>query len=151
MALQILHRTLVFERRFPADVERVFAALADPVQRALWSAPSDGAAFVYDEADFRQGGRDIFRCGDKAAPQFTGVTTYIAIAPPIRIVSNEVVESGGAVLMASLLTTELEAQGPETDLRLTVQMVSFHGEEMVRGVEAGNAAALDNLALHLAG
>ncbi|MDE2166293.1 MAG: SRPBCC domain-containing protein [Alphaproteobacteria bacterium] len=60
------HATLVFERVCAAPVERVFAAFANPAERASWGAPSETAAFVYDEVDFREGGVDVFRCGDKS-------------------------------------------------------------------------------------
>jgi len=145
MDQQIKHRTFRFERYCDADIDRVFAALSDPVERARWSAPSTSAAFSYDTADFREGGQDVFRCGDSSNPQFTGVTTYIAITPSVRIVSSEVVESGGRKLMASLITTELEQRDKGTEVRVTVQVVAFAGDEMIKGVEAGNNAALDNL------
>jgi uncharacterized protein YndB with AHSA1/START domain len=63
-----LHATLVFDREVPAPVEDVFAAVADPVARTEWGASSDTAVVIYDEADFREGGQDRFRCGPKADP-----------------------------------------------------------------------------------
>jgi uncharacterized protein YndB with AHSA1/START domain len=48
------HGTLVFDRTYDAPSARVYAAFADPVARASWSAPSDTAIFVYDETDFRR-------------------------------------------------------------------------------------------------
>jgi hypothetical protein len=49
-----------------ADVSdgAVFASFADPVIRAKWSAPSDTAVLLYDEANFAIGGRDVFQCGE---------------------------------------------------------------------------------------
>lgn len=146
---EIRHKTLVFERRCEAPVSRVFAAFADPVIRASWSAPSDGAAFVYDHADFREGGEDRFRCGAKEDPQYTGHTTYISIVPNERVVSSEVVESGGRTLMSSLITTELQACGFATRLKVTVQVTSLFGDQMISGSEIGNNAALDNLVAHV--
>ena len=67
-ATDVLHATLVFERKIPAPPEKVFAALADPQARIAWGAPSDTAVLIYDESDFREGGRDCFRCGAKADP-----------------------------------------------------------------------------------
>lgn len=142
---EILHKTFVFERRCEAPVERVFAAFADPAVRATWSAPSNDAAFVYDEADFREGGEDQFRCGSKENPQYTGRTTYISIVPDRLVVSSETVETGGRTLMSSLITTELEASADTTRVKVTVQVVYFFGEGMLGGVEIGNNAALDNL------
>jgi uncharacterized protein YndB with AHSA1/START domain len=74
-----LHATLVFEREIPAPVEEVFAAFADPVARSEWGAPSDTAVVIYDEADFREGGQDRFRCGSKADPNIHGTTRYLEI------------------------------------------------------------------------
>ncbi|HEV2502543.1 MAG TPA: SRPBCC domain-containing protein [Mesorhizobium sp.] len=145
---EIGHRTFVFERRCKAPVSRVFAALADPVIRASWSAPSDGAAFVYDEADFRSGGEDRFRCGSKHNPQYTGRTTYISIVPGELVISSEIVEAGGRTLMSSLITMELEADGDATNVKLTVQVTSLFGDRMLVGTEIGNNAALDNLVEH---
>lgn len=145
MDYEIGHRTFVFERRCEAPVKRVFAAFADPVIRMGWSAPSDGAVFVYDETDFREGGEDRFRCGSKENPQYTGRTTYIAIVPDALVISSEIVESGGRKLMSSLLTTELEADGDATKVRVTVQVTSLFGDQMIAGTEIGNNAALDNL------
>ena len=85
------HGTIVFERIFAAPAPRVFAALSDPVARARWSAPSDTAVLIYDEADFRAGGRDIFRCGAKNDPRYRGETHYCDIVPNRRIVYTETV------------------------------------------------------------
>lgn len=49
-----LHRILTFEREVPASTEKVFEAIADPVARSQWGAPSDTAAISYDEADFQE-------------------------------------------------------------------------------------------------
>ena len=46
----------------------VFSELGDPLARARWSAPSNDT-IVYDEADFRIGGTDVFRCGPKGDPK----------------------------------------------------------------------------------
>lgn len=115
---------------------------------ARWSVPSDTAAFLYDEADFRVGGRDGFRCGSKQNPQYRGVTTYHGIAPNERIVWSETVENAGERLFVGLMTVTFEPAGPEaarTKLRLTAQVVSFAGEGMVENTRIGNNAALDNL------
>ena len=150
MDSQIKHRTFVFERVCNAEISRVFAALADPVERASWSAPSDTAAFIYDVVDFREGGEDAFRCGSKENPQFTGLTTYIAIQPDTLITSSEVVTSGGRKLMASLITTQLAQEGKTTRLLMTVQVTSFCSDDMLHGTETGNNASLDNLVTHFA-
>lgn len=140
-----LHATLVFERHVPAAIARVFAALADPVARSQWGAPGETAVVIYDEADFREGGQDRFRCGPKSNPNIQGTTRYLDILAPHRVVSSETIGMDGKRLCASLTTLELAAHGDSTRLTQTTQLASFIGEDMVRGHETGTHASLDNL------
>jgi uncharacterized protein YndB with AHSA1/START domain len=140
-----LHATLVFEREIPAPVEKVFAAFADPVARTAWGAPSETAVVIYDEADFREGWQDCFRCGSKADPKIHGTTRYLEIVPNRRVVSSETIVVEGKRLCASLTTLELTPDAGKTRLRSTTQLASFIGEDMVKGHETGNNASLDNL------
>ena len=71
-----VHSTLAFERELPAPIEAVFAAFADPAARAAWGVPSDTAVVIYDEADFREGGQDRFRCGARVNPNILGTVQY---------------------------------------------------------------------------
>jgi uncharacterized protein YndB with AHSA1/START domain len=140
-----LHTTLVFEREIPAPVEEVFTAFADPVARTAWGAPSDTAVVIYDEADFREGGQDRFRCGDRSNPNIYGTTRYLEIVVNSRVVSSETIVMDGKRLCASLTTLELTPHGEKTKLKSTTQLASFTGEDMVKGHEAGTDASLDNL------
>ena len=142
------HATLQLQRSYPAPVEQVFSEFADPVARARWS-PSGGDSLVYDEADFRAGGRDIFRCGPAGDLKFRGETRYLVIVPNVRVVSSECVDVNGQCLAVSLSTLEFSPGAHGTDLTLTVQMVSFAGAGMIAGYESGNRSALENLASHL--
>jgi len=139
------HSTLIFERLCSASIERVFAAFADPEERANWGAPSETAVFIYDKVDFREGGRDEFRCGDKSNPQYRGATTYYDIIPNERIVSSEIVETQGRKLLISMSTTTLEREGAGTKVTVTVQLTSLAGEDMLNGAKFGHNASLDNL------
>ncbi|HEX5183340.1 MAG TPA: SRPBCC domain-containing protein [Allosphingosinicella sp.] len=139
------HETLILERICVAPVERVFAAFADPVERANWGTPSETAAFIYDKVDFREGGSDVFRCGDRSNPQYRGVTTYHDIVPDERIISSEVVETEGRKLLISMATTALQAEGSGTRVIVTVQLTSLAGEGMLNGAKFGHNASLDNL------
>ena len=122
-----------------------FAAFADPVTRAAWGTPSDTAAFFYEEVDFRVGGRDAFRCGDKANPQYRGVTTYLDIATNGRIVSSEVADLARARLLISLSTAAFAPASEGTKLVVTVQATALVGDDMIRGAEFGHRASLDNI------
>jgi uncharacterized protein YndB with AHSA1/START domain len=140
------HKTFVFERICEAPVKAVFAAFADPKARARWGTPSSTAVMIYDEADFRVGGRDVFRCGSMADPRFRGETRYLGIVPDRRIISSETIETGGKPLSVSLVTVDLEpAADASTYVRLTVQLVSLDGPGMIAGSRTGYEAALDNL------
>ena len=150
LAIDVLHATLVFERKIPAPQEKVFAALADPQARIAWGAPSDTAVLIYDESNFREGGRDCFRCGAKADPNIHGVTQYLDIVEGLRIVSSETITVGGKRLCASITTVELSADGAGTRLKSTTQLASFIGEDMLKGHEAGNNGSLDNLVRYFA-
>ena len=140
-----LHETLIFERTVKASAATVFAAFADPAARAAWGAPSDTAVVIYDEADFRAGGCDRFRCGSKANPNIHGETRYLEITEDCRIVSSETISMDGKKLCASLTTLELTPHGSETKLKTTTQLASFIGQDMVSGHKMGTNASLDNL------
>jgi uncharacterized protein YndB with AHSA1/START domain len=141
-----LHATLIFEREIPAPIEEVFAAFADPATRTVWGAPSDTAVIIYDEADFRDGGQDRFRCGSKSSPNIHGTTRYLDIIAGRRVVSSETIVVEGKRLCASLTTLELTPDGGKTKLKSTAQLASFIGEDMIKGHEMGTNASLDNLA-----
>jgi uncharacterized protein YndB with AHSA1/START domain len=143
------HVTITLERYYPAPVERVFPEFADPVARSRWSAPSNDV-LIYDEADFRQGGRDVFRCGPPADPKFRGETTYHVIVPNQRVVSSETVDADGKRLAVSLMTLDFESAGDGSTVTLTVQIVSLVGPGMFEGYESGYQSALEGLSSHLA-
>jgi uncharacterized protein YndB with AHSA1/START domain len=140
-----VHATITFERIVPATADRVFAAYADVDDRKKWGAPSDNTALIYDQADFREGGEDVFRCGSKSNPNIQGTTRYLDVAVNRRIVSSETICLDGRRLCASLTTLELDPDGDHTKLKSTIQLVSFVGQDMVRGYENGTNASLDNL------
>ena len=88
------HATITLEHSYAAPLERVFSEFADPVARARWSAPSKDV-LIYDEADFRIGGKDVFRCGPGGDPRFRGETRYFNIVPNALVVSSEALDMEG--------------------------------------------------------
>jgi len=142
---EVIHATLVFERLVSAAVAEVFAAFADTDAKSKWGAPSDTAALIYDKTDFREGGIEQFRCGSKTDPNIHGTTHYLRITKNSGFVSTETIDVDGKRLCASLTTLELFEAGVKTRLRLTSQVASFIGQDMIKGHEIGNNASLDNL------
>ena len=140
-----VHATLIFERMVPATCSQVFTAYADIEERQKWGAPSDNTALIYDQTNFREGGEDAFRCGSKANPNIHGATRYLDIVVDRRIVSTEMISVDGQRLYASLQTLELAPDDDCTKLKSTIQLVSFVGQDMVKGHESGTNASLDNL------
>ncbi len=143
------HGTVVVERTLAVPVSRVYAAFADAKERASWGAPSDTAVFVYDETDFRVGGRDLARCGPKADPRFRVETRYLDIIPEQRVVWTETIRDGERPLAANLTTLALYSEGERTQVKVTVQVASFVGPAMIANTEAGHAGSLANMARRL--
>jgi uncharacterized protein YndB with AHSA1/START domain len=142
------HATITLEQSFPAPVERVFSQFADPVARAVWSAPSEDV-LIYDESDFRVGGKDVFHCGPKSNPKFRGETCYLHIVPNSHVVSSETVDIEDRRLAVALTTLDFEPTEDGSKLTVTVQIVSFGGQDVISGYESGNKSALKNLSQHL--
>jgi len=145
---KLQHATITLQHSYSAPPERVFAEFADPVARARWSAPSNDV-LIYDEADFRIGGKDVFRCGPKGDPKFGGETRYLDIVPNERVVSSETVDVSGERLAVALTTLDFEPTEDGTNLTITIQVVSFVGPDMIHSYESGNKSALKNLSQHL--
>jgi uncharacterized protein YndB with AHSA1/START domain len=147
----LAHETLVFEKAFPCPSHVLFEQFADPVARATWGIPSPKVVLIYDEADFRVGGRDLSRCGAKADPRFHVEVRYLEIVANQRIVYSETVAEGDKRLSAALHSIEIAAQDAGCILKATVQLASFDGADMAEGVRFGFGAALKNLAQRVAG
>jgi uncharacterized protein YndB with AHSA1/START domain len=145
------HETLVFERTFACPAEILYEAFADPGARARWGLPSPTATIIYDEADFRVGGRDRSRCGAKSDPRFQVDAVYLNIVPNQRIVYSEMVADGKRALSAALHTIEISHDGVKAHLKVTVQLAAFDGEDMAEGVRFGFGAALNNLGREIEG
>lgn len=141
----IAHATIVMERTYNASPTRVFNAWADVEARKRWSAPTPAITILYEEADFREGGRDISRCIEAGNADYVAQVLYLDIQRNRRIVFAEDVSHGEARVSAALISVELEARGAATRLLLTMQIASFDGAEMERGYHFGWSAALDNL------
>lgn len=141
---ETVHETIFFERHITAAITTVWNAYLDPVQRAQWSVPA-GEAMVFDEADFREGGGDRYRCGPPASLDFSVNVQYHKIIPEQLIVYTETVTTADQPLATSIVTWALSPSGRETRVKITAQLVSYVGQGMVDGHHHGHAKALEQL------
>ncbi len=141
----IAHATIVMERTYNAAPARVFSAWADVEARKRWSAPADNIRIEYEEADFREGGRDLSRCIEPDNEDYVATVDYIDIKRDQRIFFVEDIAHGKRRVSAALITVELTPKDAGTNLRLTMQIASFDGSNMEQGYQFGRSAALDNL------
>jgi uncharacterized protein YndB with AHSA1/START domain len=142
----IAHATIVMERTYNVTPARVYTAWSDIDARKRWSAPADNVRIEYEEADFREGGRDVSRCIEPDNEDYVAAVTYIDIKRDQRIAFVEDVTHGSKRVSAALISVELSPKGDSSHLLLTMQIASFDGSDMQKGYQFGWSAALDNLA-----
>jgi uncharacterized protein YndB with AHSA1/START domain len=144
--MTLAHATIVMERTYNASAARVFAAWADVEARKRWSAPAESIRIEYEEADFREGGRDVSRCIEPGNEDYVATVNYIDIKRDQRIAFVEDVTHGKKRVSAALISVELATIADATRLILTMQIASFDEADMEQGYQFGWNAALDNLA-----
>jgi uncharacterized protein YndB with AHSA1/START domain len=144
--MTLAHATIVMERTYNAAVQRVFNAWSDIEARQRWSAPAADIRIEYEQADFREGGRDVSRCIEPGNDDYIAAVTYIDIKRDQRIAFIEDIAHGKKRVSAALISVELAPRGAATHLLLTMQIASFDGSDMEKGYQFGWNAALDNLA-----
>lgn len=145
-----VHASLTLDRLYDAAPGQVFEAWAEPDIRARWGAPTPRHEVVFDQADFRVGGRDLSRCGLKGDLQIVVEARYEDIVEGRRIVFTETISHRDARLSVSLITVEMQPEGLATRLMLTCQIAALDGSDMAAGARSGWTGALANLAAELA-
>ena len=139
-----MHDTVEVAQEIGAPLELVWAAYADADKRVQWSVPA-GEGMVYDKAEFREGGRDRYRCGDPTSLEFHASVEYTKIVPEALIVYTETVQSAGQPLATGVVTWEFEPTTAGTYVRVISHIVSFVGGGMVDGTRNGHTKALQQL------
>jgi len=141
-----IHDTVQVTRSLNASLNAVWEAYADVSQRVRWAVP-EGEGMVYETSDFREGGRDRYRCGESESLEFYAEVEYTRIVPRETIVYVETVTMANLVLGTSLMTWHFESQNEDEDTVVTVtsQIVSFVGAEMITGNRNGHTAVLEQL------
>jgi uncharacterized protein YndB with AHSA1/START domain len=140
------HATIVMERTYNASPARVFSAWADVEARKRWSTPAENIRIEYEEADFREGGRDVSRCIEPGNDDYVAAVSYIDLKRDQRIFFVEDITHGKTRVSAALISVGVTPHGAATRLLLTMQIASFDGSNMEQGYQFGWNAALDNLA-----
>lgn len=138
------HGTIRLERRYKASPKRVFAAWAEPEARAKWDVPGRWA-IAEQSFDFRESGRELKRFGPQTDPRFVAETLYLDIVPQRRIVFSYSTTSNGTPISVSLTTIEMAADGRETRLLLTEQIVFLDGHDNAGNREEGLSSMLDKI------
>jgi len=141
------HATFVVERTYPASVERVFAAWADPKAKAVWFT---GQAEPDYQMDFRVGGREITRGGPPGGPVYSYEAAYQEIVDGRRIVYTNAMDKNGQRISVSVATVEFEATEGGARVKLTEQGVYLDGGDQPDIRRGGIEAQFEALAKTLA-
>jgi uncharacterized protein YndB with AHSA1/START domain len=148
--MSVTHSTFSLERTYDASPARVFAAWADPEQKAAWFAGPPDWPLAAFEVDFRVGGREINRGGPKGGPMHSFDALYYDIVPDERIVYSYEMHLDEKRISVSLATIELAPAGDGTRLTLTEQGAYLDDFDDPKLRETGTGSLLDALGAFLA-
>jgi uncharacterized protein YndB with AHSA1/START domain len=138
--MSVLHHTFTLERRYPAPVDKVFAAWRDPQVKKQWFA-GDGEHTL----DFRVGGTELLRASGPNGKHLAYEARYLDIVPERRIVYTSTLAADDALATVSTTSVEFEADGAGTLLVLTESDVFLDGQEEPAWRARGTGDWLDKL------
>ena len=140
------HHTVVVRRTLNAPCARVFAAWRDPSALARWYVPGDSnwTARVL-EHDFRVGGRKRLSFGPRGEMPYEEDCRYEDIVENARICFAMTIMRGTVRITTSMVTVQLVARGPATELIVTDQLVILDGGDTAADRERGWGETLDKL------
>jgi len=142
----VVHATFSVERVFAAPLQRVFAAWADPAEKARWFVPPPEWAAAEHALDFRVGGTEHLTVTPPDGVANVYGASYIDIVADSRIVLVYTMHVGGAKISASLATLEFFAEGESTRLVFTEQAAFLDGLDDPETRAAGTEQLMDGLA-----
>lgn len=143
--MEVTHSTFMLERHYPAPVQRVFEAWADPEARRRWMA--QGAEY---SQDFVVGGHETVVATDGQGHALTYRATYAEIVPNERILTTSTLHNADELSTVSVSSIEFEADGAGTRLVVTEDGIYLPGQEQPGWREQGTAQQLDSLAAEFA-
>jgi uncharacterized protein YndB with AHSA1/START domain len=141
MTTDVTHSTFTLERRYPAPVQRVFAAWATPEARKRWMAR--GAEHAQD---FVVGGLETVKGFDGEGRTLTYEARYTDIVTDERILTTSTLHAGDQLSTVSVTSVEFRAAGAGTVVVVTEHGVYLPGQEQPEWREQGTAQQLDTLA-----
>jgi uncharacterized protein YndB with AHSA1/START domain len=148
----VTHSTFVLERTYNAVPAQVFKAFADPAVKARWFGVSeDERKTGRYELDFRVGGRESWRGGEKGGPEYRNDTMYRDIVPDQRIIFAYDMFQDDKRISVSLATVELKPDGKGTRLTFTEQGAFLDGYDDPKIRQSGWGTLLDALGKELKG
>ena len=139
--MDVTHSTFTLERHYPAAVERVFEAWANPEARKRWKA--QGAEH---SQNFTVGGLETVRGFDGQGRPLTYEAQYADIVTNQRILTTSTLRTGDRLSTVSATSVEFEAEGAGTLLVLTEHGMYLAAQEEPAWREHGTAQQLDTLA-----
>lgn len=143
--MEVTHSTFTLERRYPASVQRVFDAWADPQARRRWMA--QGADY---SQDFVVGGHETVTGFDGEGRALTYRARYVEIVPNERILTTSTLHTEDQLSTVSVTSIEFQAADPGTQVVLTEHGVYLPGQEQPEWREQGTAQQLDTLGAEFA-
>ena len=143
--MEVTHSTFTLERRYPASVERVFEAWANPEARRRWMA--QGAEH---SQDFVVGGLETAKGFDPQGRPLTYEARYAEIVTNERILTTSTLHTGDRLSTVSVTSVEFRPEGAGTLLVLTEHGMYLTGQEQPAWRERGTAQQLDTLAAEFA-
>ena len=141
----VTHSTFTLERHYPAAVERVFQAWADPAARKRWMA--QGAEH---SQDFVVGGLETVKGLDGQGRPLTYEARYAEILANERILTTSTLHTADQLSTVSVTSVEFQSADDGTLLVLTEHGMYLAGQEQPAWREHGTAQQLDTLAAEFA-
>jgi uncharacterized protein YndB with AHSA1/START domain len=143
--MEITHSTFTLERRYPAPVERVFEAWANPEARKRWMA--QGAEH---SQNFVVGGLETVKGFDGQGRPLTYEAKYAEIVTNKRILTMSTMHTGDRLSTVSVTSVEFRPEDAGALLVLTEHGMYLPGQEQPAWREQGTAQQLDTLAAEFA-
>lgn len=146
MEQKLFHKTLVFERKYKANTERLYSVLSEKSSRERWAKPHETIDMKYETFDFKTGGKEVSFCGPSNDLRYKAIVNYLEVIENQRIIYSETVSENGLTLGHSLVTMELIENGEGSILMVTDQIISIGNDNFIEGNSIGYNASLDNIA-----